>query len=164
MTDNKTDNKADAKLTTKEKKIVEQAIEKLFALLEIEGTFELSTTDDTLEVLMDTKDSGMVIGYHGEILESLQLITSLVVAKKLERFVRVSIEVDGYKKTRTEYLTKLAQDARERAISEKTEQVITSLKSWERRIVHLILQDDADVVSESAGAGRERVLIIKPRA
>jgi len=77
--------------------------------------------------------------------------------------MRVSIEVDDYKKNRTEYLQKLAQDARERAISENEEQVITSLKSWERRIVHLILQDDDEVESESAGSGRERVLIIKPK-
>lgn len=162
MTDNKTTEEK-VKLTAKEQKTAEQVIEKLFSLLEIEGTFELSPQDDTLEILMDTKDSGMVIGYHGETLESLQLITSLLVAKKLDRFIRISIEVDGYKKTRTEYLQKLAQDARERAISENQEQVITSLKSWERRIVHLILQDDEEVSSESAGTGRERVLIIKPK-
>lgn len=154
---------SNAKLTAKEQKIVEKEIEKLFSLLEIEGTFELTSTDDNLELLMDTKDSGMVIGYHGEILESLQLISSLIIAKKLDRFIRVSIEVDGYKKTRTEYLQKLAQEARERAISENAEQVITSLKSWERRIVHLILQDDEDVTSESQGLGRERVLVIKPK-
>lgn len=153
-----------AKLSAKEQKTVEKVIEKLFSALEIEGTFELSSNDENLEVLMDTKDSGMVIGYHGEILESLQLISSLVIAKKLDRFIRVSIEVDGYKKTRTEYLQKLAQDARERAISENAEQVITSLKSWERRIVHLILQEDEDVVSESQGVGRDRVLVVKPKA
>ena len=153
----------DVKLTAKEQKEVEKIIEKLFAQLEIEGTFEVAAGDGVLDVLMDTKDSGMVIGYHGEILESLQLVTSLLVAKKLGRFVRISIEVDGYKKTRTEYLQKLASDARERAISDNQEQVITDLKSWERRIVHLILQDDDQVTSESAGTGRERVLIIKPK-
>jgi spoIIIJ-associated protein len=151
------------KLTVKEQKEVEKIVEKLFALLEIEGTFEVSAGDGVLDILMDTKDSGMVIGYHGEILESLQLITSLVIAKKLERFIRISIEVDGYKKTRTEYLQKLAQDARERAIADNAEQVITDLKSWERRIVHVILQDDDQVTSESAGTGRERVLIVKPK-
>ncbi len=152
------------KLTAKEQKEVEKIVEKLFSLLEIEGTFEVTVGDGVLDILMDTKDSGMVIGYHGEILESLQLITSLLVAKKLDRFIRISIEVDGYKKTRTEYLQKLAQDARARAITDNQEQVITDLKSWERRIVHLILQDDDEVSSESAGTGRERVLIIKPKS
>lgn len=151
------------KLTAKELKTIEQVTEKLFALLDISGTFEIALNEDILDITMDTKDSGMVIGYHGEGLESLQLIISLIIAKKLGHFIRVSIEVDGYKKNRTEYLQKLAHDAKERAVSENAEQVITSLKSWERRVVHLILQDDDQVTSESAGVGRERVLIIKPK-
>jgi spoIIIJ-associated protein len=102
------------KLTAKELKTAEVAIEKLFSLLEIKGTFELSQNeDDMLDIVMDTEDSGMVIGYHGEGLESLQLIISLIVAKKLGKFIRVSIEVDGYKKNRTEYLERLAQQMKE---------------------------------------------------
>ena len=150
-------------LTAKERKDVEQLIEKLFSLLEIEGTFSLDEQDDILDVLMETKDTGIVIGYHGEVLESLQLILSLAIAKKIGRFVRVSIEVDGYKKNRTEYLHNLAMQTKERALTENKEQVLSSLKSWERRIVHLYLQDDEQVTSESSGEGRERVLVIKPK-
>jgi spoIIIJ-associated protein len=154
---------SEEKLTAKEIKEAEKLTEQLFSLLEISGTFSLAQNGDVLEVGMDTEDSGMVIGYHGEGLESLQLVLSLIIAKKLGHFIRVSIEVDGYKKNRTEYLEKLAEQMKERALSENREQVIESLKSWERRIIHVMLQDDPDVVSESAGSGRDRVLIIKPK-
>lgn len=154
---------ADKLLSAKEQKIVEQTIEKIFAALEIEGTFVLEENGDVLEVIMETKDSGMVIGYHGEVLESLQLILSLAVAKKIGRFIRLSIEVDDYKKSRTDYLQKLALSAKEKALSEQKEQVLLSLKSWERRIIHMFLQEDTEVVSESSGEGRERVLVIKPK-
>lgn len=150
-------------LTSKERKEVEQLVEKLFALLEIEGTFTLEEQEDILEVIMETKDTGIVIGYHGEVLESLQLILSLAIAKKLGRFVRVSIEVDSYKKNRTEYLHNLAQQVKEKALAENKEQVLSSLKSWERRIIHLYLQTDEQVTSESSGEGKDRVLVIKPR-
>jgi spoIIIJ-associated protein len=150
-------------LTAKERKEIEALIEKLFSLLEIEGTFSLEEQEDILEVLMETKDTGIVIGYHGEVLESLQLILSLTIAKKLGRFVRVSIEVDGYKKNRTEYLHNLALQVKEKVISENKEQVLSSLKSWERRIIHLYLQNDEQVTSESEGEGKDRVLVIKPR-
>lgn len=150
-------------LTDTERKDVEQLIEKLFSLLEIEGTFSLEEQDDVLGVMMETKDTGIVIGYHGEVLESLQLILSLAIAKKIGRFVRVSIEVDGYKKNRTEYLHNLAMQTKERALSENKEQVLSSLKSWERRIIHLYLQEDDQVTSESSGEGRERVLIVRPK-
>ncbi len=150
-------------LTAKERKEVEQVVEKLFVLLEIEGTFTLEQQDEVLDIMMETKDTGMVIGYHGEVLESLQLILSLAIAKKLGRFVRVSIEVDGYKKNRTEYLHNLALQVKEKALAENKEQVLSSLKSWERRIIHLYLQNDEQVSSESSGEGKERVLVIKPR-
>ncbi len=151
------------KLTAAERKDIEALIEKLFVLLEIEGTFTLEEHEDILDVLMETKDSGMVIGYHGEVLESLQLVLSLAVAKKLGRFVRVSIEVDGYKKNRTEYLHNLAIQVKEKALSENKEQVLSNLKSWERRIVHLYLQSDEQVASESEGEGKDRVLVVRPR-
>lgn len=150
-------------LTDKERKDVEQLIEKLFSLLEIEGTFTLEEQVDILDVMMETKDTGIVIGYHGEVLESLQLVLSLAIAKKLGRFVRVSIEVDGYKKNRTEYLHNLAMQVKEKALSENKEQILSALKSWERRIIHLYLQNDEQVTSESEGEGKERVLVIKPR-
>ena len=105
----------------------------------------------------------MIIGYHGEVLESLQLILSLSVAKKLGRFVRVSIEVDGYKKNRTEYLHNLAEQVKERVLADNQEQVLSSLKSWERRVIHLYLQNDEQVTSESTGEGKDRVLVVKPR-
>lgn len=150
-------------LTAKERKDVEQLIEKLFRVLEIEGTFTLEEQEDILDVMMETQDTGIVIGYHGEVLESLQLILSLVIAKKIGRFVRVSIEVDGYKKNRTEYLHNLAMQVKEKTLSENKEQVLSSLKSWERRIIHLYLQNDEQVTSESSGEGKDRVLVIKPR-
>jgi spoIIIJ-associated protein len=151
------------KLTDAERTEIEALVEKLFVLLEIEGTFTLEEHDDILDIMMETKDTGMVIGYHGEVLESLQLLLSLAVAKKLGRFVRVSIEVDGYKKNRTEYLHNLAIQIKEKALAENKEQVLSNLKSWERRIVHLFLQSDEQVTSESQGEGKERVLVVKPR-
>lgn len=151
-------------LTAKEIKLVEEVVEKLFSLLEIDGTFSVEEEESILNILMETKDTGMVIGYHGEVLESLQLMLSLAIAKKLGRFIRVSIEIDGYKKNRTEYLHKLALQMKEKALAENKEQVLESLRPWERRIVHLFLQSDEQVTSESAGEGKERVLVIKPKA
>lgn len=150
-------------LTAKELKMAEQVVEKFLSLLEIEGSFSVEQKGEILDILMETQDTGMIIGYHGEILESLQLMISLAIARKLGRFVRVSIEVDGYKKNRTEYLEKLAIQTKEKALAENSEQILHSLKSWERRIVHLFLQDDDQVTSESSGEGKERVLIIRPK-
>jgi spoIIIJ-associated protein len=150
-------------LTKKDYQTIEEIVEKLLSTLEIEGTFAVEPGEEMVEIVLDTQETGLVIGYHGEVLEALQLILSLMVAKKLGQFVRISLEVGGYKKNRTEYLQSLATQAKERALAENKEQVLVSLKSWERRLVHMLLKDDEQVTSESSGEGRDRVLIIKPK-
>ena len=130
--------------------------------LEIDGTFDLKEREEEgVEITLDTQDSGIVIGFHGDTLESLQLILSLVLSKKLGEFKRVSIEVGDYKKNRSEWLTNLAQETKEKVLSQNKEVYLENLKSWERRIVHLILQDDKEVLSESIGEGKDRVLVVK---
>lgn len=151
-------------LTQQDIDAMHDTLEKLLSEIEIDGTFELVESDGAVEVMLDTKDTGIVIGYHGEILESLQLIASLMVAKKIGKFVRLSIEVGEYKKNRSQYLEKLAQQTREKVISEGREQELSNLKSWERRIVHMYLQDDDQVTSESIGEGRDRRLVVKLKA
>lgn len=152
------------KITTKELKAIEKIVAKYVKELEIDGTFTVVENGELVDIIMETRDTGIVIGYHGEILESLQLVFSLAIAKKLERFVRVSLEVDGYKKNRIEYLENLAGQVKEKALAENKEQVLMSLKSWERRVIHIYLQNDEQVTSESSGEGRDRVLLVKPKA
>ena len=147
----------------KEKKIIDNTVSELLELLGIDGTFEIKDAEEGVDIILDTKDSGLVIGYHGDTLESLQLVISLCIAKRLDKFVRVSIEVGDYKKNRTEWLKNLAITTKERVISQHQEIALPELKSWERRIVHMLLKDDADVVSQSQGEGRDRTLVVSPK-
>lgn len=151
-------------MEAKEQEIIENTAKELFSHLGIESTFELTPLDEGVDLTLATEDSGIIIGYHGEVLEALQLITSLAVSKKIGKFVRVSIEVGDYKKNRSSYLEHLALEAKEKAIEEQSEVPLPSLKSWERRIVHMILQNDDEVESESKGEGRDRTLVIRPRS
>lgn len=147
----------------KQTKIVKDTTEELLKLLEIQGDFEVKEKEETIEINLNTEDSGIVIGYHGDTLESLQLVLSLCLARKLGEFKRVSIEVGEYKKKREEWLKNLAAETKERVLSENKEVYLSDLKSWERRVVHLLLQNDQEVVSESIGEGKDRVLVVKPK-
>lgn len=147
----------------KGKNIINEVVKKLFKLLEIDGEFVVEEDKDLIEITLDTKDSGIVIGYHGDTLDSLQLILALCLAKKTGEFKRVSIEVGDYKKNRSEWLKNLALSTKEKALAENKEIYLYDLKPWERRVVHLTFQDDQEVVSESSGEGKDRVLVVKPR-
>jgi spoIIIJ-associated protein len=148
-----------AKINKKQEKVIKN----FFASLGIEATMEITEDAEAISIVLETEDTGIVIGYHGETLEALQLILSLTLAKENGEFKRVSIEAGDYKKNRTEWLERLALDAKERALSEGREVYLSELKSWERRVVHLLLQDDKEVASESSGEGKDRVLVIKPK-
>lgn len=157
------DEQGDKPLTKSEIKQIEKIAADLIKRLEITGEFEVVEQDGTLEILLKTEETGIVIGYHGEVLDSLQLVLSLMISQKLGRFQRITLEVGDYKKNRSEYLEKLALQVKEKVVSEGREHAISSLRPWERRIMHMLLKDDESVTSESVGEGKERVLIIKPR-
>jgi spoIIIJ-associated protein len=138
-------------------------IKKFFDSLGIDSKYEISEDKESVSINMETNDTGIIIGYHGETLEALQIVLSLILAKSSGEFKRVSIEVGDYKKNREEWLEKLALDAKDKALFNKKEVVLTELKAWERRVVHMILQTDEEVITESSGEGKDRVLVIKPK-
>ena len=147
----------------KENKKLEKLIKAFFVSLGIEASMEIAETEEAISITLETEDTGIIIGYHGETLEALQLVLSLILAKENGEFKRVSVEAGDYKKNRTEWLERLAVDTKERALADGKEVYLSDLKSWERRVVHVFLQDDKEVVSESSGEGKDRVLVIKPR-
>jgi len=152
-------------LTPEQENLINDVASSLFQRLEINGEFDLVVNEEnTIEIILDTPDTGIVIGYHGEILDSLQLLLSLMVARKLGRFVRVSLEVGDYKKNRSQYLEKLADQIKEKVLEENQEYTLPALRPWERRIVHMYLQNDEQVVTESVDDGKDRTLVVRPKA
>lgn len=149
---------------SKNTKVVEEVTGLMLKSLGVSDPFEVSEAEEGYEVVLNTEDSGIIIGHHGDTLEALQLLLSLALSKKLGEFKRVSLEVGDYKKNRTDWLQTLAVETKERALSENREVYLPNLKSWERRLVHLALQEDDEVVSESVGEGKDRVLVVKPKS
>lgn len=141
---------------------IQEQAEKLLSMLGVSATVGVVMQDNVAQLTVETEDGGMLIGYHGETMESFQTILSLIVLKELGEFVRLNVEIGDYKKNRVEYLKHLAMQAKEQALSQNTG-ISLSLKPWERREVHVLLQDDSEVTTESMGEGRERVLVVKPR-
>ncbi len=142
--------------------VITKTAEKLLSLLGVSGSVDTTEQDGAFQVVVETEEGGMLIGYHGESLESFQTILSLVASREIGEFVRVNVEVGDYKKNRVEYLKHLAMQAKEQALSQQTG-ISLSLKPWERREVHLLHQEDNEVTTESMGEGRDRVLVVKPR-
>ncbi len=147
----------------KNQKIAQELIAQLFKHLGIKEPFEVTETEESIDIVISSEDPGLIIGHHGDTLDSLQLVLSLMLAKSIGEYKRVSLEVGDYKKNRSDYLKNLALQTKERVLSEQREIFLPNLKPWERREVHLSLQDDDQVISESVGEGKERTLVVKPK-
>lgn len=114
-------------------------------------------------VHIETEETGLLIGFHGRTLESIQILLGLLVSKKLGTWVRVYVNVGDYREKREESLMLMAQHAAERALAAGRPIELANLSASERRIIHLTLAGDERVETESVGEGSERTLLVKPK-
>lgn len=148
----------------KENKIIKTVVEKLLKEIGITTTVEVESGEESFTVSLDAgEDNALLIGKHGNTLASLELVATLIVTNKLGEFRRVMIEVGSYRAEREQYLQELADKLKEEVITSGYEKSIRGLKPWERRFLHMYLQEDSDVTTESIGEDRERTLIIKKK-
>ncbi len=144
-------------------KIVTEEAELLLDKIGTQGSVKVEEVDGSINLHIDTEENALLIGKHGNTLSSLELILSLITAKKVGEFKRIVIEVGGYRQAREDYLKDLAGRLRDEVVETGVEKTVRGLKPWERRVVHMHLSEDPDVISESEGEDRDRVLVIKKK-
>lgn len=108
-------------------------------------------------------DLGRLIGRHGQTLNALQYIVNLVVHKDSDEQERIIIDVGGYRKRREENLRRLAQTTAERVKRRGRREVLNPMTPQERRIIHLALQNNKEVVTHSEGEDPYRRVVISPK-
>lgn len=126
----------------------------------------LSVEEDkegNFNVMLDAEeDSGVLIGYHGENLNSLQRILSLICYKSSGEWQRVIVDVSGYRDERRTRLEELAENAAKRVRFLQDPVTLPPMNAFERRIVHMKVAEIPSVWTESAGEGWERRVVIRP--
>ena len=150
----------------KEIKILEGLVEELFEKMTIKADFEVSydKEGETFNVAIKSEDAtGLLIGKKGETLSSLQLILAMLLKSKTDVWSRVLVNVGDYREKEEDYLKNLAQNAAERALETGNPQNLYNLKPWQRRVIHMALSENKDIITESEGEELERYLVIKPR-
>lgn len=145
------------------KKVAEEFIADLGIKAEIEVSESQDEEGTTYLVSIKGDDLGVLIGYHGETLNALQLILSLLISKKLDNWTRITLDAGDWREKRFETLSEMASRAAEKVIATGEEQALPVMSSSDRRLVHLALQENANVVTESTGEEGYRRVVIKLR-
>lgn len=94
------------------------------------------------------------------ILESLNHLVQLVAKKENES--PLFFDVNNYRREREELISELARAAARKAVVTKENISLPAMNSYERRLIHVELATHPEVTTESAGADRERYVIVKP--
>jgi spoIIIJ-associated protein len=111
---------------------------------------------------VDESDSGVLIGYHGEKIDSLQLVINLMFNQNNLVYTPVQVDINGYRDRRKKNLEELADKAAGKAIESGREILLPHLPSYERRIIHMYLQNSTDVTTYSEGENEDRRLVVRP--
>lgn len=153
------------KITEEQLKQVQDEIRDFVSGLgvEAEAVTSFNQETETIDVQLESPEAAVLIGFHGETLQALQLILSFLAHRILDQWVRLNLNVGDYRQKREEQLKKLALNLAMKAKFSGETQTVANLNAAERRIVHLTLVDHPDVLSQSEGEGRQRILTIKPK-
>jgi len=153
-----------AKKTTPKTKnslsVIKSTLSRLLDLLGIEAEITASQEGETVNLQIETDKSGLLIGYHGETLNALQLITALTSFRQLNQWPKIVIEIGDYRKKRQESLSSLAQSTALQVKTTGLPHALPPMPSFERRLIHLALADDPDIETVSEGE-QDRHVVIK---
>ena len=139
----------------------EAFLKDVFASMKIEATVTLKFSEDnTLNIDVAGEDMGILIGKRGQTLDSLQYLTSLVVNKGTEEYVRVKVDTENYRSRRRDTLEKLARNIAFKVKRSRRPVALEPMNPYERRIIHSALQNDRYVTTHSEGEEPYRKVVV----
>ena len=160
-----------------EKKVVERSEEEIAAIkedalkflngvfkameLEVEMKMDYKDAEGNLDIEFLGEDMGILIGKRGQTLDSLQYLTSLVVNKGRQGYIRVKLDTEDYRNRRKETLENLAKSIAYKVRKTRKPVSLEPMNPYERRIIHSALQGNRYVETYSEGNEPYRHEVVK---
>ena len=128
--------------------------------IEVESDVVYDAAEKTMDIDLKGDDMGLLIGKRGQTLDSLQYLTSLVVNKYTEDYIRVKLDIENYRERRKETLETLARNIAYKVKRIRRPVSLEPMNPYERRIIHSALQNDRYVVTRSEGEEPFRHVVV----
>ncbi len=134
----------------------------LLSHMGIEAKFTAQETENLITITLSSESSSGLIGYRGEVLDSLQTLAGAIANKGREKYRRVIVDCEGYREKREETLKGLAVKLADKAVSKGRKIKLEPMNPFERRIIHSALSNREDIKTESEGKDPSRYIVIIP--
>ena len=140
-------------------------IKKLLAHMEIEATVSMREgSNDDKPIVIEGDGAGALIGHHGDTLDSLQYLANLAANKKQagekREYVKITVDIEGYRAKREETLRTLARRKAELVLKYKKSIMLEPMTPYERRIIHSEVQNVKGVSTNSIGSENNRKVVL----
>lgn len=123
-------------------------------------SYSFSKNDAGIRFLLDGEDSALIIGRRGDTMEALQYLCSLIGVRGSKDYVKITLDVSGYRGRRDEQLQATARRTADKVLRQHRSQTLPPMNPYERRIVHSAIQGISGVKSESIGEEPNRRIVI----
>ena len=141
-------------------------IKKLLCDMQINANVEMTAGEsaDTKVISIEGEGASVLIGHHGETLDSLQYLANLSANRRVNgvkrEFVKITVDVEGYRAKREETLRALARKMAQKVLKYKKSVMLEPMNPYERRIIHSEVQNVAGVATNSIGSENNRKIVI----
>lgn len=138
-----------------------QFLKDVLKSMNIEANIDIKEENDTININLFGPKMGLVIGYRGETLDSLQYLVSLVVNKNHDNpYKRVVLDAENYRSKREETLVRVAQKTAYKVRKSGRPYKLEPMNPYERRVIHSALQEYSDINTYSEGEEPFRRIVI----
>ena len=144
-------------------KVVEEVTNYVQAIIDdmdVEGTISSTSNRRSINMQIDTNEPGRIIGYHGKVLKSLQLLAQNYLYNRYSKTFYITINVNDYVEHRAEVFQSYAQKLATRVLEEGRSQMTDPMSSSERKIIHRIISRMEGVTSYSEGDEPNRYVVV----
>lgn len=149
--------------TESNKELIIDILTNLMTLMNVTSEFEITEESEIYNVQIKTEDTSLLIGYHGDTLASLEHVLKLIILNKSGVWLKIRIDVDGYKKNREEKISSIARRAIDKCRFLNEPVTLLPMNSFERKVVHELAASEG-LSSYSIGEGNNRKVIIAPNS
>lgn len=122
-----------------------------------------SQDDEGMYFNISGKESGTVIGKRGQTLDAIQYLTSLVVNKETDKYIRVIVDAENYRQKREKTLVQLAKRLADKVVRTGRTIRLEPMNPYERKVIHTALQKHSKVFTASEGDEPSRRVVISKK-
>lgn len=122
----------------------------------------LNPEGETVFIKIKTEEPKVLIGQNGQTLTDIQRLLKAIIRKQIDGEFYIDIDVNDYKKKKTDYLREMAKESADEVVLTGREKKLFPMSSYERRIIHMALSERSGIAVESVGQEPDRRIVIRP--